>query len=368
MKKPHQAKFILAWLFLIGLPMAGPPVFAQKKAPAVIVDKAEQMALIEEVPLSGTVSSKQIAQLSTEVSGLVEFMAVDIGDQVQAGDEILRLNSELGAFSLAAAKAATRKAIQELDDAKRRLADAQELAKRHTVSVNELESLAAEVRMDGAEVERLQAEQQHQAAQLRRHKLSAPFAGIISRKLTEQGEWIQPGQAVAELIATNNLCIDFKAPQSVYAKLNQTTEISIKLDALPTQTFDGKIETIIPVSDPTTRTFLIRTTIQDPEVKLAPGMSASASLHLKSGEQGVVVHRDALMRYPDGRITVWIVNDQGENTTVSERQVRTGLSFNSKVAITSGLEPDTAVVVQGNEALRDGQSVTIKGTTNPATN
>jgi RND family efflux transporter MFP subunit len=321
---------------------------------------AEKVALIEEVPLSGTVASKHLAKLSTEVSGLIEAMNVDIGDTVQAGDEILRLNSELETLTLAAARAATEQAIQELEDAKRRLADAKALARRHTVSINEQESLAAEVRIDGAEVERLRAEQQRQAAQLRRHKLNAPFAGVISRKLVEQGEWIKPGDPVVELIATDDLRIDLQAPQSVYAKLDKTASIRINLDALPGQAFEGKIDTIIPVSDPTTRTFLVRVMLNEPKAKLAPGMSASAVLRLNTGTEGVVVHRDALMRYPDGRITVWVVNGEGDNTKVSERQIRTGLSFNSRVAITDGLEPGTPVVVQGNEALREGQRVIIK--------
>jgi len=326
----------------------------------VLVGLAEEASLIEEVPLSGTVTSKRIAKLSTEVSGLVDVMNVDIGDTVQAGDEILRLNSELEALSLAAARAATEQAIQELEDAKRRLADAKALAERHSVSKNEQESLAAEVRIDGAEVERLRAEQQRQAARLRRYKLSAPFAGVISRKLTEQGEWLQPGQDVVELVSARDLRIDFKAPQSVYAKLDQTTQVRIQLDALPGQSFDGSIETIIPVLAATTRTFLIRVILNDPEVKLAPGMSASAVLRLNTGSQGVVIHRDALMRYPDGRVTVWVVNEQGNQTTVSEHQVKTGLSFNGKVAISGGLQPGATIVVQGNEALRDGQSVIVQ--------
>ncbi|MCU7865192.1 MAG: hypothetical protein KZQ92_14570 [Candidatus Thiodiazotropha sp. (ex Lucinoma borealis)] len=81
---------------------------------------------------------------------------------------------------------------------------------------------------------------------------------------------------------------------------------------------------------------------------------------MNTGTRGVVVHRDALIRYPDGRVTVWAVNQEGEPATVSELLVQTGLSFNGKVAITSGLAADTTVVVQGNEALRDGQSVSIK--------
>lgn len=326
----------------------------------IMVDLAEQVTLIEEVSLSGTVISPRIAKLSTEVSGIIEAMEVEIGDPVRAGEPILQLNSELDSLSLTAARAATEQAIQELKDAKRRLADAKELAKRHSVSANEIESLAAEVRIDTAGLERLRAEQQRQAVLLRRHKLSAPFAGIISRKLVEQGEWIQPGQAVVELIATTGLRIDFQVPQTVYAKLAQATDVHVKLAALPGKDFDGKIESVIPVTDPNTRTFMIRVALNDPQIKMAPGMSASAVLKLNTGTMGVVVQRDALLRYPDGRITVWVVNQKQDQSRVSERQVETGRSFNGKVAITRGLTPNTQVVVRGNEALREGQAVIIK--------
>lgn len=328
----------------------------------VIVSAAEQVALIEEVPLTGSVVSPRTARLSTEVSGIVATLAIEIGDQVQAGDEILQLNAELDVLSLAATRAVTEQAIQELEDAKRRLANAKALAERHSVSANEIESLAAEVRIDAAGVKRSRAEQQRQEARLRRHKLSAPFSGVISRKLVEQGEWIQPGQAVAELVASTGLRIDFRAPQSVYAKLDEATEIRVTLDALPGRTFDCTIETVIPVVDQATRTFLIRTALIDSTVKLAPGMSASAVLRLKTDSQGIVVPRDALTRYPDGRITVWVVDAESGQATVSQRAVKVGASFNGKVAITSGLLPDTLVVVQGNEALRDQQRVTIKPT------
>jgi len=72
------------------------------------------------------------------------------------------------------------------------------------------------------------------------------------------------------------------------------------------------------------------------------------------------VQRDALIRYPDGRITVWVVVEDGDVTRVREQPVRTGLTFNGKVAVTGDLSPNALVVVQGNEALRDRQQVVVR--------
>ena len=348
------------WVLLFcSLSILGMVAVAQPKAPLVKVELAEAASLIEEVPLSGSVISPRIARLSTEVSGLVEAMVIEIGDRVDTGDEILRLNAELARLTLTAAEAATEQASLEMEDAKRRLADARELAKRQGVSANEIESLAAEVRIDGAQVKRLRAEQQRQAANLRRHTLRAPFAGVISRRLVEQGEWLTPGDAVAELVATTDPRIDFQVPQTVYAKLGQTADLRVRLDALPGRTFEGRVDSVIPVTDPASRTFMIRVALNN-GIDMTPGMSASAVLRLQTGTQGVVVSRDALLRYPDGRITLWVVEGQGDQARVSEHQVETGLSFNGKIAIGSGLAVGARVVVQGNEALREGQAVSIQ--------
>ena len=352
----HRKKPALGLVALVWMATAA----AQQAGPVVLASPAEQATLFEEVPLTGTVISPRIAELSTEVSGIVDTMKVSIGDRLRAGDEILRLNSELESLTLAAARANTERAEWELEDARRRLKDAQALGKVQSLSASEVESLAAEVRIDGAELARSRAQEKREAARLKRHRLQAPFAGTVSRKLVEQGEWIQPGQVVVELVSLDDLRIDFQVPQSVYPKLETNSQLRIKLNAVPGEVFDGRIVAVIPVTDPVSRTFLLRAALTGSGVKMVPGMSASAVLRLDTGDQGVVVSRDALIRYPDGRITVWVVSQDGDQAVVSEQPVRTGLSFNGKVAVGGGLAPNTLVVVQGNESLREGQKVVVR--------
>jgi multidrug efflux pump subunit AcrA (membrane-fusion protein) len=122
----------------------------------------------------------------------------------------------------------------------------------------------------------------------------------------------------------------------------------------------ARIDTVIPIVNPTTRTFTIRTALDKANAHLAPGMSASAILNLSGGSRGVVINRDALIRYPDGRITIWVVTEEGGQDKVQERRVEIGNGFEGKIAITKGVSAGSRVVVRGNEALRDGQNVTIK--------
>ena len=218
---------------------------AQQNPPAVIVKRAETVTLFEELPLTGTVVSPRIAELSTEVAGLVAETGVELGDRVRAGQQILRLDAELESLSLEAARASTERARHELEDARRRLAEARRLGQNQSASVTE--SLAAEVKIDGAELQRFEAEEKQQSARLARYRLTAPFAGVVSRKLVEPGEWLQPGDSVIELVALDGLRIDFQVPQSAYARIAPSTRLDVRLDALPGKRFEGRIERIIPV-------------------------------------------------------------------------------------------------------------------------
>ena len=318
--------------------------------------------MFEEVPISGTVSSPRVTQLSPEVAGLVQEVLVDEGDRVAAGAPLVRLDGTLAGLALEAAEAATAQASEELADARRRLADAERLVQSRGIAETELKARRSEVRADAATLRLRQAEQRREAERLRRYELKAPFAGVISRKLTEAGEWVAPGDEVLELIADTGLRIDFRVPQGLFPRIRGDEDIEVRLDALPDRRLAARIGEIVPISDPSARTFLVRVYPQDENLPMTPGMSASATLRLGTGEQGVVVSRDALLRHPDGRITVWVAQGQGSDITVTEQQVQTGLSFDGRVVIHSGLEPDVRVVVEGNEALQQGQRVSVRET------
>jgi RND family efflux transporter MFP subunit len=330
------------------------------QAAPVVVGVTEYRPIVEEVPITGTVNSPRVTRLSPEVSGLVSEVLVDAGDRVEVGAPLVRLDRTLAALALDAASAATEQAREELADARRRLEDAERLAKSRGIPETEVEARRSEVRADTANLNLRQAEQRREQERLRRHALAAPFAGVISRKLTESGEWVTPGDEVLELMADTGLRIDFEVPQAYFPRVDSRTRVVLRLDALPGRRLDALVDEVVPVSDPTARTFRVRVYPQGEDLPLTPGMSASGVLRLGAGEQGVVVSRDALLRHPDGRVTVWVVEEEGGEVSVSERLVQPGLAFDGWVVVRSGLDADTRVVVEGNEALRQGQLVTIR--------
>jgi len=199
-------------------------------------------------------------------------------------------------------------------------------------------------------------------AELARHTIKAPFAGVISRKITEVGEWVSPGAEVMELVAINNLRIDFQVPQIFYPRINSAANLMVRFDAMPDETFKGRIMSSVPVNSPNARTFLMRADLSQAVNNITPGMSAQGILQLHMDQQGVLVPRDAIIRYSDGRIIVWVVNQNGETPTVEERVVIIGLSAAGQVEIRNGLSAGALVVTRGNEALQPEQRVSITET------
>ena len=116
-----QRHLIIMIVALVATASSIHAVHAAKQQTRVVVYTATTGPIVEQIHLSGTVNSPKIAQLSSEVSGLVKSFNVDKGSQLERGDVIITLDTELEELSLKAAEASMRSAEAELADARRRL-------------------------------------------------------------------------------------------------------------------------------------------------------------------------------------------------------------------------------------------------------
>ncbi|MFN3210043.1 MAG: efflux RND transporter periplasmic adaptor subunit [Roseovarius sp.] len=340
--------------------MSATSALAQDESALVFVQTVEEVDIRETIPLAGTVASARVSALSAEIAGKVTRVDVDSGSHVESGETLVELDSALVRLSERQAAAAVREAEAELTDAQRRFGIAERLAGQSTLSENELRARRTEVEVDTAVLERLQAEREVQAYRLARHAITAPFPGAVARRLTEVGAWVEPGTAVVELVDMQNLRIDVPVPQEHFQRLSEGTEVSVRFDAIPDQSFAARFQSLVPVSETTARTFLARVVLTGDAPSLMPGMSAQVTFRLPTGEQHAVIPRDGLVRYPDGRTVVWVVEEDGDVATVAEREVELGLAFDGMFQVRSGLSAGERVVVVGNETLSPGQPVRFK--------
>jgi membrane fusion protein (multidrug efflux system) len=345
-------------LILLTLMSICSAVFAAEGIPVTVAVVAEQQ-IHRQLSMTGTVTAARASQLSTAVSGLVSILKVDAGDRVTRGEVLLELDPELARLQVLSSEAQLQQARKALADARRRLEEARRLAPQRSIAESVVRDLEAEVDNDDSAVQQAEADTAYRQGILSRHQLKAPYTGVVSAKLTELGEWVTPGQAVLGLVAIDDVRLDFLVAEDYLADMSAGASLSFSLSAAPDRVYQGKVATVMPVTDPNARTFLLRVLPDSPSRSMIPGMSVSAKLNLATGRSGLVVPRDAILRFPDGRVVAWIVENQPSGPVVREKVVTTGVAADAMVEIRQGLIAGEQVVVQGNETLQDGQPVLV---------
>ena len=157
----------------------------------VQVESVSNRSIVRQINVTGTVTSPRTAVLSTAVAGLVAELTIDEGHRVETGEALLKLDAELARLALERALAEVQQRETAVADARRRFAEAEEVGTQRGIARTQIESLRAEVSSDEAALVASQAAAREQQAVVERHTLRAPFAGVISERLAELGEWGQ---------------------------------------------------------------------------------------------------------------------------------------------------------------------------------
>lgn len=323
----------------------------------MVAETATSSEIIEVVPLDGTVSSLHTAALSVEIAGLVDAVLVETGDRVTVGTPLFELDDELERLAVTSLEAERREAVAAREEATRRLEEARSVGVGRNIPETEVQARASAVRQAEARVARLTANLDSGRARLDRHRLVAPFDGVVTQRHAERGEWVAPGEALVNLVDREALRLDYPVPQRYYPLLGENAVLDYRVDGSSMGWQPAEIATVVPVTDPTARTFLLRGQVTEGRM-LLPGMAVEGRLGLPTGREGLTVARDAVQRYPDGRTTVWVIDDDNAQT-VAERQVELAQGFDDRVVVTAGLEPGAQVIVRGNEALEAGMTVRL---------
>lgn len=349
----RKRETVRSWLGVIGLSYLAGPAWSVEPAVPVQVVPLQQQQLAEPLELSGTVKAVRQARLSVATSGLVATVLVDAGARVQAGQPLLQLDDALSRQQLAQAKAAVQVATAAVTEQQRLVTEAQQLSLQQLFPLTAVAERQSGLQRAQAELALAKARLAEQQVLLRQHQLRAPFTGVIKARWCESGEWLQPGQAVLELVEPNQLWLEVQVPQEKFSQVAAASRIEITTDMQPDLTLAGQIAALVPVSDVSARSFLLRLAFTDPAAVVQAGTSARAILYLPSQAQGSLVPADALVRHPDGSASVFIV----ENNQAVRHKVQPGRSTAAGVEIQPSLPANAEIVVRGNEQLQHLQSV-----------
>ncbi len=290
------------------------------------------------VAVVGSVVAVNGAMVSTEVDGVVRAIRFESGAEVKAGDELLRLDSDLEEVQLREAEvavAATRRTFQR----------AEELSRSRNIS-NEDFDLAE------TNASRAQAQVDFWRTQIAKKTLRAPFSGHLGLRAISIGQYLPRGSAVVSLHSLDPVHVEFSVPQHQVAVLAEGLQVEVRADAFPDLVFAGKVTAVTPDVDVTTRSIRVQATLANPGLRLRPGMSVAVELVLAAARPVLLIPVTAVAHGPYGD-TVFVIEEEG--------------SPGSATGAPEGGDADAGQTVSGAAvASQDGRSLDREGTASQA--
>jgi len=300
----------------------------------------------------GDVTALRRAQLAAGASGEVRRVLVRVGDRVKKDDLLVEVDPSLASARLRAAAASKEAGSAQLERAQR---DAERLsgAGPDIAALAEIEQATSESKRAAAERGRLKAAEAEARAQLGRHRVKAPFDGVVGARNVDPGDWVDPGVEVLELVDDTGVEVLASVPPEVARFLSVGDKATLERRG---ETTAATIEGIVPALDTESRTVRLRLVPDQPEPWLLPGAAVDVLLTIQRSEEGaIVVPRDALV-YGIANVQV-VKSADGKAELVPVQVVASG---RDEVLVRSeALAPGDVIVTRGNERVFPGQPLIV---------
>ena len=311
----------------------------------------------ETVVLTGHLQAEDEPAFAFRIAGRMIERPVNVGDRVEAGQVLAKLDPEnelnelrSAESTLAAAQGQLTYARGDFDRQRQLLANGHTPRARFDQSQNALQSAQSQV--DDA------------AARLRIARdrvswttLEADAPGTVTARGAEPGEVVQAGQMIVRLARQGGRDAVFDVPAQLLRSAPNDSEITVRLTDDPSVTATGRVREIAPQADPVTRTFEVKVGLSDPPEAMRLGATVAGSVKLES-EPVISIPATALTEV-NRQPAVWIVDPK--NLTVSMRNVELLRHDPGTVVIAQGLDTGDIVVTAGIQALHPGQKVRLLG-------
>jgi RND family efflux transporter MFP subunit len=314
-----------------------------KRTPTVIATRVEsariQTSAVEiRLVRPGEVESIRDVNLAAPMGGLVEKLSLEVGDQVDSGDVIAKVDSKLMAAQLQLTRV-------EVKDAKRELERLESMGKA-----------VARVRVDQAKtrVERAEAQARVAAIQSDRTFVRAPFDATVAAVIMEKGEVAPPGGVLVRLVQLDPALISVSVADRDVGNLEVGGKAMVTAGGAA-QPVEGKIVRIDPTADLKTRSFKVEVEVANPEATLKPGMIATVDFRQEASGEQLIIPQHFLVTKMDSN-GVFLVDDED---TARWRELSLGAVVRDQVVVESGLEAGDVVVTVGHRGLVDGDKLIV---------
>lgn len=344
------------------------------------------------VDVVGTLTAVDQVTISSEADGTVRGILADLGDRVQAGQVLVRLDNERQRYAYQQQQAVlartlaqygasdpsklpepentpdVRRASAELVQARSAFNRTKELLKRELVAQQAFDDAQAELQTKeagyevalqnarnlSASIAASEAETKLSERQLRDTEIRAPFDGYIERRLINLGELVKAQMPVLAIVRLDPLKVIAEIPEKMAPWIDNGRPVDLQVDAYPNRPFKGQVTRISPAVNTGTRAFPFEALVPNADGALKPG--TFARVHVESAKVDEVLTLPfAALQYRYGVNRVFVVS--GDRLEMRELQV--GERLGDRIEVTNGVKAGESVVVSDVETLNGGELVAV---------
>lgn len=311
-----------------------------RRGAPVEVAVARQGTSTDDLWSIGSLRSDESLQVASEVPGRIAEILFKEGEDVKAGDVLVKLDDALVRAEVEDAKARMTLAQSNYDRA-------QSLSKSGSGTERTLDESTSALEIAKAAVQLAETK-------LSKLSLTAPFPGRVGLRTMSVGAYATPGTPIVNLEKIDQLKLDFRVPETVLTQVSVDQDVELRVDALPGRTFPGKIYAIDPQVDVNGRSLHIRARVANPDLSLLPGLFARVIIKGLEERPVVRVAESAIVSRGQDKFVYSIVGGKAK-----ENKVQLGRRRAGEVEILEGLEAGTQIITSGQMNLRDGAPVEI---------
>jgi RND family efflux transporter MFP subunit len=309
----------------------------------------------ETVTYTGRIQAENETRLSFRIAGRMIERSLNVGDRVEPGQVVAKLEPQDELNALRSAQAAVAAAEAKLVQYNSNFDRQRVLLERQAASRAVFEQAEQALQTARSQVETAQAQLRAAKDRVSYTELMADSAGIVTATSAEPGEVVQAGQVIVRVARQDGRDAVFDVPGQLLRSAPSEPLITVNLTDDPSVTTVGRVREVAPQADPVTRTFEVKVGLTNPPDTMRLGSTVVGRMQLDAVPV-MEIPASALTEF-DRRPAVWVVDPA--TLMVSLRNVDVLRHNPATVAISQGLNSGEIVVTAGAQALHPGQKTRL---------
>lgn len=294
------------------------------------------------VELQGTIDAKNNVQVSPKSGGVVTAVYVKEGDRVRAGQAIAKVDDQIMRESVAEVRT--------------------QLSLANTIFEKQAALWKQQI---GTEIQYLQAKNNKEAlerkistlnVQLAQSTVTAPISGVVDQVSVKVGQSAAPGVGLVRIVNLSQLKVIAKVSDTYSGSVRKGDPVVIRFPDLNRE-MKSQISFVSTSVDPLSRTFTIEAPLPS-DNSLKPNMLAQVKVNDQNMANAIVIDQNLIQNTEQGQLVYVAVNEGGKKVAKA-KQIKTGQSYDGRIAVTQGLQSGDQLVTNGYQDLVDGQPISF---------